>query len=95
MLYKFTSIGGNAFGYCTGLASVVIGNSVTSIGGNAFYGCTGLANVVIPNSVKYNFQMVGEKKTKKRIKRGSPQTNIAPRPFGLRAIFKQTVYFYK
>ena len=46
-----TSIGGSAFGSCSGLTSVTIPNSVTSIGWNAFYGCSGLTSVTIPNSV--------------------------------------------
>ena len=46
-----TTIGGNAFGHCTGLTSVTIPNSVTSIGRSAFGHCTGLISVTIPNSV--------------------------------------------
>ncbi len=46
-----TSIGAQAFEYCTGLTSVTIPNSVTSIGGAAFQNCTGLTSVTIPNSV--------------------------------------------
>ncbi|MDY4513050.1 MAG: leucine-rich repeat domain-containing protein [Paludibacteraceae bacterium] len=46
-----TSIGGWAFGYCSGLTLITIGNSVTSIGYRAFYGCSGLTSVTIPNSV--------------------------------------------
>jgi len=46
-----TSIGGDAFYYCTSLTSVTIPNSATSIGGYAFYNCTSLTNVTIPNSV--------------------------------------------
>ncbi|MBP5658728.1 MAG: leucine-rich repeat domain-containing protein, partial [Paludibacteraceae bacterium] len=46
-----TSIGGNAFGNCTGLTSVTIPNSVTSIGDGAFAGCRSLTSVTIPNSV--------------------------------------------
>lgn len=46
-----TSIGDNAFSYCSGLASVSIPNSVTSIGKRAFSNCSGLTSVSIPNSV--------------------------------------------
>jgi len=46
-----TSIGGWAFGNCSGLTSVTIPNSVTSIGGGAFDGCISLTSVTIPNSV--------------------------------------------
>ena len=46
-----TSIGTNAFYYCTGLTSIEIPNSVTSIGAWAFQECTGLTLVEIPNSV--------------------------------------------
>ena len=37
--YSVTSIGSDAFSYCSGLTSVVIPNSVTSIGSYAFSGC--------------------------------------------------------
>ena len=46
-----TSIGRNAFYYCTGLTSITIPNSVTSIGESAFYYCTGLTSITIPDSV--------------------------------------------
>ena len=49
--YSVTSIGDWAFDGCTGLTSVVIGNSVTSIETGAFYGCSGLTSIVIPSSV--------------------------------------------
>jgi hypothetical protein len=45
-----TSIGKEAFYYCTGLRSVTIPNSVTSIGNWAFSDCTGLTSVTIPDS---------------------------------------------
>ena len=46
-----TSIGSDAFSYCSSLASVTIPNSVTSIGKYAFYKCSSLASVTIPDSV--------------------------------------------
>ena len=44
-----TSIGNDAFSYCSGLTSIVIPNYVTSIGGGAFYGCSNL-NLVLYNT---------------------------------------------
>ncbi len=49
--YPVTKLGVNAFRSCTGLTSVIIGNSVTSIGQGAFYDCNGLTSVTIGNSV--------------------------------------------
>ena len=49
--YSVTSIGYDAFRYCSGLTSVTIGNSVTSIGTGAFLACEGLTSVTIGNSV--------------------------------------------
>ena len=46
-----TSIGSEAFYYCTALTSVTIPNSVTSIGISAFYCCSGLTSIIIPDSV--------------------------------------------
>ena len=46
-----TSIGWYAFSGCTGLTSIVIGDSVTSIGYGAFEDCTGLTSIVIPDGV--------------------------------------------
>ena len=40
-----TSIGAEAFRYCSGLTIVTIPNSVTSIGNGAFYNCFGLTSV--------------------------------------------------
>ncbi len=49
--YTVTGIGNYAFGYCRGLTSIVIPNSVTNIGNYAFEYCSGLTSIVIPNSV--------------------------------------------
>ena len=49
--YSVTSIGEEAFYYCTSLTSVTIPNSVTSIGKYAFDDCTSLTSITIPNSV--------------------------------------------
>ena len=46
-----TTIGENAFFYCSALTSVTIPNSVTKIGKSAFEGCRTLTSVTIPNSV--------------------------------------------
>ena len=46
-----TTIGDNAFTYCTGLTSVTIPDSVTTIGDRAFSGCAGLTSVTIGNGV--------------------------------------------
>ena len=46
-----TSIGADAFWYCTSLTGVTIPDSVTSIGWSAFCGCESLTSVTIPNSV--------------------------------------------
>ena len=45
-----TSIGGNAFLFCS-LTSITIPDSVTSIEGGAFLGCTSLTSITIPDSV--------------------------------------------
>ena len=47
--YPVTSIGDRAFNGCSGLTSVIIGNSVKSIGQAAFYYCSSLTSVTIPN----------------------------------------------
>lgn len=46
-----TSIGSNAFEYCTNLNNITLPNTLTSIGENAFNFCLGLENVVIPKGV--------------------------------------------
>ena len=42
-----TSIGDNAFTYCSGLTSITMPNSVTSIGNSAFYECVNLTSVTV------------------------------------------------
>ena len=48
-----TSIGDNAFSYCSGLTSATIPSSVKSIGNCAFYYCYNMTSVTIPNSVTF------------------------------------------
>ena len=50
--YTVTTIGQNAFYYCTSLTSAVIPNSITSIGGHAFFDCWGIESLSIGNSVE-------------------------------------------
>jgi hypothetical protein len=45
-----TSIGANAFAWCTSLSSATLGNGLTNIGAGAFDGCA-LRNITIPSSV--------------------------------------------
>lgn len=51
IVYSVTSIGDNAFEFCTSLTSVTIPNSVTSIGDRAFYGCTSLIEITSNTSI--------------------------------------------
>ena len=46
-----TSIGANAFWYCSTLNGITIPNSVTSIGPYAFADCPNLTDIAIPNAV--------------------------------------------
>ena len=46
-----TSIGGEAFSFCSGLKSIEIPLSVTSIGNGAFRCCSGLTNIKLPEGV--------------------------------------------
>lgn len=46
-----TSIGSNAFSYCSSLESVTISNNISSINDFVFSGCTSITSINIPNSV--------------------------------------------
>ena len=46
-----TSIGEQAFNWCTSLTSISIPEGVTSIGNYAFYGCSSLTSIIIPDGV--------------------------------------------
>ena len=46
-----TSIGFDAFGYCSHLTDITIPNSVTSISNCAFKNCSALTNIIIPKNV--------------------------------------------
>ena len=46
-----TSIGNEAFSFCSSLTSIAIPNGVTSIGDDAFYYCSNLTSIAIPKSV--------------------------------------------
>lgn len=49
--FGVTSIGENAFHYCSNIVDINIPNSVTSMGKRAFEGCFSLVRVDIPNSI--------------------------------------------
>lgn len=51
MIEGYTSIGWDAFKFCTSITSITLPNSVTSIGEYAFWRCTSLTSITIPNSV--------------------------------------------
>ncbi len=49
--YRVTSIGDEAFRYCSSLTSITIPEGVTSIGESAFEGCSNLTAITIPEGV--------------------------------------------
>ena len=49
--YNVTSIGGDAFAYCSSLTAITIPEGVTSIGNSAFAYCTNLTDITLPESV--------------------------------------------
>ena len=50
--YRITSIGAEAFGFCSSLTAITIPNSVVTIGNLAFSNCTALSEITIPDSVE-------------------------------------------
>ena len=60
--YDVTSIGDDAFQYCSALTSINIPNSVTSIGYYAFYNCSALKSVLIHASwnITFGTQVFGD-----------------------------------
>ena len=50
--YTVTSIGDDAFRYCSSLTSITLPSGLTSIGHAAFLGCESLTSITIPSSVK-------------------------------------------
>ena len=52
---SITSIGADAFAYCTALTSITIPNSVTNIGDCAFYDCKGLTSITFEGSTHPTF----------------------------------------
>ncbi len=51
MTYKVTSIGKEAFAYCSGVTFINLGENVTTTESYAFSYCNGLNSVTIPNSI--------------------------------------------
>ena len=49
--YTVRTIEDNAFDGCSGLTSVIIGDSLTSIGAQSFRACSGLTSLTLPNSL--------------------------------------------
>ena len=49
--YGATTIGAEAFMYCTAFTSIIIPDSIKRIENRAFYGCTGLTSVTIGSGV--------------------------------------------
>lgn len=49
--YTVSSIGKNAFSFCSNLLSITIPNSITTIGDNAFQNCSGLTSIDMPSTI--------------------------------------------
>jgi len=73
--------GGGAFGNCTDLTSVTLGNSVTSIADRAFISCTSLTSITIPTALPASGQSFDNCTSLSSVTIASSVTNIGDGAF--------------